>query len=231
MSNPQRVATTVMGSMLGRSSETESTDASCDGSIELNITVEGSHDDMFESSLVPSAAISNKNSTSDTLFDRIEVSAPEIAPEGVQVSGTNKIMIDLSPLSGFEHPTRGHSKANPSRKALTSGGETGKIDEQTTLDTTFDIAYRPINPPPYNVPCRHAFVDEDEFEQQMNAEFRVGEEAGLSQTGSFSDVDACEAISHGTTKDKSDDFQDSALIEVLDKQVSSASRCPIVCRP
>lgn len=231
MSNPQREATTVIGSMSGGLSETESSDASCDGGTEPSMAVEGSHVDMFESSLVPLAVIPSKNSTNDTLFDRIEVSAVEGTPEGVHVSGTNKITSDLRSLPEFEHTTSGHSRVDPWRKTLTSGGDTGNLDEQTTVDTTFGIAYRPIinsNPSLYSLPYRPAFVDEGEFEQQMSAEFRVGEEAGLPQTGISSDVDSFTANGNDKTKDEPDDFQDEASIEVLDKQASPASQCPIL---
>lgn len=223
MSNSQREPTTVIGSMSGELSETESSDASCDGGTKPSMAV----DDMFESSLVPLAVIPSKNSTNGNLFDRIEVSTTKGTPEGAQGSGTNKITIDLPSLPEFEHTTSHHSRADPWRKTLTSGGEIEKFDERTTLDTTFGITYRPItdsNPPQYRLPYRPAFVDEGEFEQQMNAEFRIGEEAGLPQTGDSSDVDAFKANGNDTTKDESDDFQDAALIKVLDKQASPPPR-------
>lgn len=65
----------------------------------------------------------------------------------------------------------------PSRRRNEKGKLTGDVVGAVTAgcqatDATFGITYRPKKKV-YNLPSEPAFVDEDEFEQQMMAEFRI----------------------------------------------------------
>lgn len=153
----------VCGHMGGVAQESESSDESSQGTVELDFEEPGT---ASHSSIVEDASVKER------------ISAP-CQRDGIVVSS-----LSSPPTPNKEESTRCRSRAKAVR--VEDKARTG----HQPMDNAFGIPYKPCggSSQGYTLPSGPAFVDEDEFEQEMGAEFRVmgstPEGAGQARTTS-----------------------------------------------
>lgn len=170
--------------MLGASSETESSEASSHGG---EVEIEREFDEDGEVSML--STVVAKTSSGDTATEeiRFEHGQPGGGLGGTEALEMGGITTDLSSAPpvcghGVGAATFSASKLEPPGSEKTVGGSS--LDRQPK-DGAFGIAFRPretSKPQGYTLPSGPAFVDEDEFESEISAEFRVVAEAS-EETG------------------------------------------------
>lgn len=186
-----RVPAKVSGHMFTASSETDSSDGSNDGIVELN------PDERQKGPLPPSTEAHNQDQVDS---ERSMGDSKRLKP--VDMDG---VVFGLPPPS-----TAGRRQLG----AITTGGvdsETrtpaittaGNNRDRQSMDN-FGIKYRPSHDGPkqgYEIPSGPAFYDEDEFEEEMSAEFRVA--AGVSGSGGQIPETSSSGIQSERTDEKS----------------------------
>ena len=204
--------------MLGESSETKPfEDARSNGDVEL-INQDSTRSDHDKASSDPPTSAPNakndNNKSRHPFSSRVEATKPGVDPERVGALVLGGIAIDLQPVPG-------QSEADPPGKESVSR-DIMELAEQT-IDSAFGIAYEPLTTcakSSYNLLPRTAFVDEDQFEKQMDAEFRVDKSVeSLLQTTSCAHVPAWRGGERGkddkiVQNEESDDSSGGISIQV-----------------
>lgn len=179
------------------------------------------------------AELSESDSSSDeSSQDDIEVEFREASWSATDVIDNNMqppamemggiMMADLPPT-----PNRNEARCALATNAPANAGE-GPTMERQPVDNAFGIRYKPSGASSkqgYELPAGPAFVDEDEFEQEMGAEFRVvlGSSGGSSETPITSDAAQSENISSKTGVDI-DDFSDDEGYDCRAEEQKASSR-------
>lgn len=197
---------------------------------------------MADSAVVPvkvcghmGAVLSESDSSSDeSSQDNIEVEFGELADSSR--SSNNPIDTNIRPpavemngimMAGLPPPPNGNSiHCAPETKALANVAK-GTVMERQAVDNAFGIAYKPCGASSkqgYELPAGPAFVDEDEFEQEMGAEFRIvlGSSGGSLETPMSSGMAQSENVSNKTGVDI-DDFSDDERNDCQAKEQPKAS--------
>lgn len=226
--DPQRASVKVSGHMLCGAAETDgsSDDSSCDV-LEL---------EMDQGREEPTTASVTNSDCEGVALHVVDAEHSKEEPGGfVPLEMVGRVKVDTllshtafgsSPLAalressgdGGEHSINSASGPND----ITSAQDTAEmgIDRQDA-DNAFGISYRPHGSTMkrgYNLPSGLAFVDEDEFERELSAEFRVAAgssgQAGARRTTSFEPRQQCrkcvEVVYPGREKDDGDFFEESA---------------------
>lgn len=175
--------------MFSATSETDSSDGSNDGIVELN-PGEG-----HKGSLPPSTKVNNQ----DQADPERSVGDSKIKP--VDMDG---IVFGLPPppTTGRWQPgtTATGADSETGTPAIVTGGNNRDLQ---SMDT-FGIEYRPLShdgpKQGYEIPSGPAFYDEDEFEKEMSAEFR--DAAGVSGSGGQTPATSSSGIESERTDEK-----------------------------
>lgn len=128
-----------------------------------------------------------------------------VQPLAVEMNG---IMIAGSPPT-----SNGRKVGCAQRTNATTNVAHGTLDERQPVDNAFGIAYKPCGVSSnqgYDLPAGPAFADEDEFEQEMGAEFRavLGSSEGTAAAPTSSGMVQSESIANDIDIDINDFFDD-----------------------
>lgn len=236
---PQIDPVKVSGHMLCGEAETDesSDDSSCGDVVELERKQE-----LEEKTTSASVA---RSSCEDVTLHMVDAEHSKQEPGGVvplEVAGIVEGDALLSHIGFGSSPPAASHESRGDRGEHTSGSndvasaqvtaEMG-IDSQAA-DSAFGIVYRPHRSTMkqgYNLPSGRAFVDEDEFERELSAEFRVvagssGQAEPRRITGVESRQQCTEgagAVHPGREKDDDDFFEETAADVFRSRAVCSVS--------
>lgn len=192
-------AVRVCGHMGGVSSETDSSDESSEGDVELE----------FEGNRPASpSCIADSNVMDGFPGERCK------QEEG----GARVVESDRLAVGAPTPPATSKSNTNfdPGTNVLANVPDRTRVEGLPMDKNAFGIAYEPLrvfSQKSYELPSGPAFVDEDEFEQEMSAEFRVA--VGPSRQGEI-----FATISNGTQADDFAEGDGTADITMRTQQVS-----------
>ena len=210
MTDPRVPAVKVSGHMFTASSETDSSDESNDGVVELN------SEQRQKDSLPPSSALRSDQDQVESDDERSKGGANRKTPVdidgivfGPPPAGRCQFGTSTATGAGSETGVR-VIVASGRAPAIATGGRppaiaaAGRNNSDGQSTDTFGIKYRPSSHEPkkgYELPSGAAFLDEDEFEQEMSAEFRVAA-GGVSEGGG-----RIPAIQSGVGSERTDDVK------------------------
>lgn len=190
MADP-RVPAKVSGGMFTASSETDSSDGSNEGIVELN------SDEGHKGSLSPLTEVNNQ----DQADPERSVGDSKKRLKPVDMDG-NVFGLPPPPTTGrwqLGTTTTGTDSKTGDPAIITAGNN----DDGQSMDN-FGIEYRPSShdglKQGYEIPSGPAFYDEDEFEKEMSAEFR--DAAGVFGSGEQTPATSSSGIESERTDEK-----------------------------
>eukprot|EP00752_Nemacystus_decipiens_P012906 g11424.t1 len=138
------------------------------------------------------------SSSDESSQDNIEVDFGQELADSPPSSQTS--VIDLRPGVDMMNGTHGKTSGSALQTKASANVAAGRVLERHPVDNAFGIAYKPCDAPSkqgYELPAGPAFVDEDEFEQDLGAEFRVvlGPSGGSAETPLSSSTARSENVS------------------------------------